>query len=171
VAALGIQKEDSPESNENSAPEQPQKTTLDPIPAEERKPKNHMQRSPNRHDRALRHQRSRELRRKDNRSNNHEIGDHNNLEPNSSLQTQQLPTNQTLPSPNSYHLPRDRAVPSVPPGFSPLSNNNLDDSSSLDDLLGELGLTKYILLFSEQDVDLQVFMSLTDNDLKEVGVK
>ena len=25
--------------------------------------------------------------------------------------------------------------------------------------------------FEEQDVDLQVFLSLTDNDLKEIGIK
>lgn len=26
-------------------------------------------------------------------------------------------------------------------------------------------------MFEEQDVDLQVFLSLTDNDLKEIGIK
>ena len=78
---------------------------------------------------------------------------------------------QTLPPVmNQYHPPR--MVPSVPPGFSPLSNNcNLENAPTLDDLLEQLGLTKYIPLFKEQDVDLQVFMSLTDNDLKEVGIK
>lgn len=38
-------------------------------------------------------------------------------------------------------------------------------------LLEELGLSKYLTVFEEQDVDLQVFLSLTDNDLKEVGIK
>ncbi|XP_064651001.1 ankyrin repeat and SAM domain-containing protein 3-like [Lineus longissimus] len=174
VAALGIHKEESPESNDSSAPELPEKNTLDPIPAEERKPKAPMVRSPNRHDRALRHQRSREWRRKDTRPNNHEVGsgDRSNQEVNhSSLQTlpSQQPPHQT--SASSYPQ-RDRVTPSVPPGLSPLSNNhNLDDLPTLDDLLTQLGLTKYIPLFQEQDVDLQVFMSLTDNDLKEVGVK
>lgn len=38
-------------------------------------------------------------------------------------------------------------------------------------LLDQLGLCKYTSLFLEQDVDLQVFLSLTDNDLKEIGIK
>ena len=38
-------------------------------------------------------------------------------------------------------------------------------------LLRQLGLSKYLGTFEEQDVDLQVFLSLTDNDLKEVGIK
>lgn len=38
-------------------------------------------------------------------------------------------------------------------------------------LLEQLGLSKYLPTFDEQDVDLQVFLSLTDNDLKEIGIK
>ncbi|XP_076458051.1 ankyrin repeat and SAM domain-containing protein 3-like [Babylonia areolata] len=38
-------------------------------------------------------------------------------------------------------------------------------------LLEQLGVGKYAALFAEQDVDLQVFLSLTDNDLKEIGIK
>ncbi len=38
-------------------------------------------------------------------------------------------------------------------------------------LLRELGLSKYLATFEDQDVDLPVFLSLTDNDLKEVGIK
>lgn len=38
-------------------------------------------------------------------------------------------------------------------------------------LLDQLGLTRYLAVFEEQDVDLQVFLSLTDADLKEVGIK
>ena len=41
----------------------------------------------------------------------------------------------------------------------------------LPEMLGELGLGKYLDKFEEQDVDLQVFLSLTDNDLKEIGIK
>ena len=41
----------------------------------------------------------------------------------------------------------------------------------IDTLLRQLGLAKYAPVFDEQDVDLQVFLSLTDNDLKEVGIK
>ncbi|WAR06507.1 ANKS3-like protein [Mya arenaria] len=38
-------------------------------------------------------------------------------------------------------------------------------------LLEDLGLSKYVPTFEEQDVDLQVFLSLNDNDLKEIGIK
>ena len=41
----------------------------------------------------------------------------------------------------------------------------------LPSLLAELGLTKYWATFEEQEVNLQVFLSLTENDLKEVGIK
>lgn len=41
----------------------------------------------------------------------------------------------------------------------------------LAEMLAQLGLTKYLETFTEQDVDLQVFLSMTDNDLKELGIK
>ena len=43
--------------------------------------------------------------------------------------------------------------------------------SDLAELLDSLSLSKFLPTFEEQDVDLQVFLSLTDNDLKEVGIK
>ncbi|KAK7105889.1 hypothetical protein V1264_017212 [Littorina saxatilis] len=45
------------------------------------------------------------------------------------------------------------------------------DQCDLETVLQQLGLTKYLSVFEEQDVDLQVFLSLTDNDLKEIGIK
>ena len=41
----------------------------------------------------------------------------------------------------------------------------------LRELLGSLGLTKYLHVFEEQEIDLRVFLTLTDSDLKEVGIK
>lgn len=38
-------------------------------------------------------------------------------------------------------------------------------------LLDQIGLGKYFSEFEKEDVDLQVFLSLTDNDLKEIGIK
>ncbi|CAH1795911.1 unnamed protein product [Owenia fusiformis] len=46
-----------------------------------------------------------------------------------------------------------------------------DRPRDLAGLLEELGLSKYLVTFEEQDVDLQVFLTLTDTDLKEVGIK
>ena len=53
-------------------------------------------------------------------------------------------------------------------------NSSVEESKrpkDLSALLTQIGLVKYMALFEEQDVDLQVFLSLTDDDLKEVGVK
>lgn len=43
--------------------------------------------------------------------------------------------------------------------------------TDLASVLQELGLSKYLDLLEAQDIDLQVFLTLTDNDLKEIGVK
>ncbi|KAK0057539.1 ankyrin repeat and SAM domain-containing protein 3 [Biomphalaria pfeifferi] len=48
---------------------------------------------------------------------------------------------------------------------------NQDSPKDLTEMMSQLGLTKYMDKFEEQDVDLQVFLSLTDNDLKEIGIK
>ncbi|XP_061432924.1 ankyrin repeat and SAM domain-containing protein 3 [Lethenteron reissneri] len=40
----------------------------------------------------------------------------------------------------------------------------------LSELLREIGCSKYASVFAEQDVDLRVFLTLTENDLKEVGI-
>ena len=57
---------------------------------------------------------------------------------------------------------------------SKTGSRQVDDSTppptDLDSLLTDLGLTKYITVFAEQDVDLQLFLTLTDNDLKEIGI-
>uniref|UniRef100_A0A1A7WE94 SAM domain-containing protein n=1 Tax=Iconisemion striatum TaxID=60296 RepID=A0A1A7WE94_9TELE len=40
----------------------------------------------------------------------------------------------------------------------------------LPELLGQLGLIKYIDVFEQQEIDYQTFLTLSDEDLKEVGV-
>jgi len=51
----------------------------------------------------------------------------------------------------------------LPPQFNGPSN--------LTEALGSLGLSKYEELFLNQDIDLQVFLTLNERDLKEIGVK
>jgi len=41
----------------------------------------------------------------------------------------------------------------------------------LQTLLCEIGLAKYASIFEEQDVDFDMFLTLTDDDLKEIGIK
>ena len=57
------------------------------------------------------------------------------------------------------------------PGGSGEPEGGVPGHRDLAALLEQLGLSKYAALFVEQDVDLQVFLSLTDNDLKEIGIK
>lgn len=37
-------------------------------------------------------------------------------------------------------------------------------------LLEQIGCLKYLQLFEEQDVDLRIFLTLTESDLKEIGI-
>ncbi|XP_014784896.1 ankyrin repeat and SAM domain-containing protein 3 isoform X1 [Octopus bimaculoides] len=60
--------------------------------------------------------------------------------------------------------------PNLPVSVTP-SDMPSDKPQTLVELLQQLGLLKYLPVFEEQDVDLQVFLSLTDNDLKEIGIK
>ncbi|XP_061169917.1 ankyrin repeat and SAM domain-containing protein 3-like [Saccostrea echinata] len=64
-------------------------------------------------------------------------------------------------------------TPGIPdPQFFVQKKPDLEEHPrDLPSLLHQLGLTKYLKVFEEQDVDLQVFLSLTDNDLKEIGIK
>ncbi|XP_072049082.1 ankyrin repeat and SAM domain-containing protein 3-like [Amphiura filiformis] len=72
--------------------------------------------------------------------------------------------------------------PSVAPLSAEIGLDNLVDAAvaersriypyhELKNLLESLNLEKYYLKFEEQDVDLRVFLTLTDADLKEVGIK
>ncbi|PIK54127.1 putative ankyrin repeat and SAM domain-containing protein 3 isoform X1 [Apostichopus japonicus] len=85
--------------------------------------------------------------------------------------------NQTVPPASSIGytpsiLPLSSRVEVHPPsegdtvGQSPVYPFN-----DLQGLLKSLNLSKYVSVFEEQDVDLRVFLTLTDSDLKEVGIK
>uniref|UniRef100_A0A087X4E4 Bicaudal C homolog 2 n=1 Tax=Poecilia formosa TaxID=48698 RepID=A0A087X4E4_POEFO len=43
-------------------------------------------------------------------------------------------------------------------------------TDDLPELLSELGLIKYIDLFEQQEIDYQTFLTLSDEDLKEIGI-
>ncbi|XP_076818745.1 protein bicaudal C homolog 1-A-like [Clavelina lepadiformis] len=58
--------------------------------------------------------------------------------------------------------------------LSLLTNNHLGGHSNcveLHDLLSHLNLEKYSEVFSKQEVDLQTFLTLTESDLTELGIK
>ncbi len=52
-----------------------------------------------------------------------------------------------------------------------LQSSGAGAPTDLASVLEDLGLSKYLSLLEGQDIDLQVFLTLTDNDLKEIGVK
>lgn len=56
---------------------------------------------------------------------------------------------------------------------SPFLALGLPVVSSLQDLatlLEQIGCLKYLHVFEEQDVDLRIFLTLTESDLKEIGI-
>ncbi|XP_043568290.1 protein bicaudal C homolog 1-like isoform X4 [Chiloscyllium plagiosum] len=48
--------------------------------------------------------------------------------------------------------------------------NNSFKGSELPELFSKLGLGKYTDIFQQQEIDLQTFLTLTDQDLKELGI-
>ncbi|KAI7801568.1 bicaudal C homolog 2 [Triplophysa rosa] len=86
----------------------------------------------------------------------------------SSFQSHRFSTARTLESylTSTNHSEGGSAVPRHLIGRSP-SPTHTDD---LEELLARLGLAKYIDIFQEQEIDFQTFLTLTDEDLKEVGV-
>uniref|UniRef100_S4RLH9 BicC family RNA binding protein 1 n=1 Tax=Petromyzon marinus TaxID=7757 RepID=S4RLH9_PETMA len=49
-------------------------------------------------------------------------------------------------------------------------SSSSSSSSDLPELFSKLGLGKYTDIFQQQEIDLQTFLSLTDQDLKELGI-
>lgn len=46
----------------------------------------------------------------------------------------------------------------------------LSELQDLATFLEEIGCLKYLQVFEEQDVDLRIFLTLTESDLKEIGI-
>lgn len=40
----------------------------------------------------------------------------------------------------------------------------------LAEFLEQIGFSKYLPVLGEQDIDLRIFLTLTENDLKEIGI-
>lgn len=59
--------------------------------------------------------------------------------------------------------PPERTKPQV-------AESRWDGPNDLAEVLEEIGCTKYLKCFKEQDVDLRIFLTLTESDMKEIGV-
>ncbi|XP_062927656.1 protein bicaudal C homolog 1-like isoform X1 [Mobula hypostoma] len=55
-------------------------------------------------------------------------------------------------------------------GSNGCSLNNSFKGSELPELFSKLGLGKYTDIFQQQEIDIQTFLTLTDQDLKELGI-
>ncbi|KAK2858634.1 hypothetical protein Q5P01_003254 [Channa striata] len=51
------------------------------------------------------------------------------------------------------------------------SSGTITDEDELSSILKKLSLEKYQPIFEEQEVDMEAFLTLTDGDLKELGIK
>ncbi|KAF3704535.1 Ankyrin repeat and SAM domain-containing protein 3 [Channa argus] len=47
---------------------------------------------------------------------------------------------------------------------------SVESNEDLAEFLEQIGFSKYLPLLSEQDIDLRIFLTLTENDLKEIGI-
>ncbi|XP_061087490.1 ankyrin repeat and SAM domain-containing protein 3 isoform X2 [Conger conger] len=47
---------------------------------------------------------------------------------------------------------------------------SLESNEDLAEFLEQIGFSKYFSVLEEQDIDLRIFLTLTENDLKEVGI-
>uniref|UniRef100_A0A8C6FJA4 Ankyrin repeat and sterile alpha motif domain containing 3 n=1 Tax=Moschus moschiferus TaxID=68415 RepID=A0A8C6FJA4_MOSMO len=62
-------------------------------------------------------------------------------------------------------------VTSCAPGASPQTDRPpYSGPQDLATLLEQIGCLKYLQVFEEQDVDLRIFLTLTESDLKEIGI-
>ncbi|XP_054308565.1 ankyrin repeat and SAM domain-containing protein 3 isoform X3 [Pongo pygmaeus] len=50
------------------------------------------------------------------------------------------------------------------------SEASVESNEDLATLLEQIGCLKYLQVFEEQDVDLRIFLTLTESDLKEIGI-
>ncbi|XP_043312578.1 ankyrin repeat and SAM domain-containing protein 3 isoform X4 [Cervus canadensis] len=63
------------------------------------------------------------------------------------------------------------AATSCAPGASPQTDRPpYSGPQDLATLLEQIGCLKYLQVFEEQDVDLRIFLTLTESDLKEIGI-
>ncbi|XP_069840196.1 ankyrin repeat and SAM domain-containing protein 3 [Dendropsophus ebraccatus] len=67
----------------------------------------------------------------------------------------------TAPGPSHCRASNSLLEPNLPPYSGP---------KDLAELLEQIGCSKYLSVFQEQDVNLRIFLTLTETDLREVGI-
>ncbi|KAM4606154.1 ankyrin repeat and SAM domain-containing protein 6 isoform 2-T2 [Polymixia lowei] len=79
------------------------------------------------------------------------------------------PTSKPLPGPGDSLSSASSHPRSKSSGGS--SSGTITDEDELSSILKKLSLEKYQPIFEEQEVDMEAFLTLTDGDLKELGIK
>ncbi|XP_061561382.1 ankyrin repeat and SAM domain-containing protein 3 [Phycodurus eques] len=70
----------------------------------------------------------------------------------------------------SRHAGNDVTVHIGAPGMCSHVPSSYSGPKDLAEFLEQLGFSKYLPLLDEQDIDLRIFLTLTENDLKEIGI-
>uniref|UniRef100_G3TEI0 Ankyrin repeat and sterile alpha motif domain containing 3 n=1 Tax=Loxodonta africana TaxID=9785 RepID=G3TEI0_LOXAF len=65
---------------------------------------------------------------------------------------------------------RTSGVPCSPGSIPQTQRSPYSGPQDLASLLEQIGCLKYLQVFEEQDVDLRIFLTLTESDLKEIGI-
>eukprot|EP00117_Sycon_ciliatum_P019387 scpid39297/ scgid2843/ Ankyrin repeat and SAM domain-containing protein 3 len=81
--------------------------------------------------------------------------------------TRQTSTSTESDSPNSSQ----ELQPSHRAASNTSAKHHASRPQTIEEFLSALGLSKYLPLFEEQDVNMHAFLTLTDDDLKEIGLK
>ncbi|KAK7118920.1 hypothetical protein R3I94_022435 [Phoxinus phoxinus] len=90
---------------------------------------------------------------------------------NSSRSKSTSPTLTPSPTPSPKPPGDSQSSTSSSQARSNSSSGTITDDDELSGILRKLSLEKYQPIFEEQEVDMEAFLTLTDGDLKELGIK
>lgn len=68
------------------------------------------------------------------------------------------------------HWPSSTGPASIPGSEPQTEKSPYSGPQDLATLLEQIGCLKYLQVFEEQDIDLRIFLTLTESDLKEIGI-
>ncbi|XP_031217096.1 ankyrin repeat and SAM domain-containing protein 3 isoform X3 [Mastomys coucha] len=85
-------------------------------------------------------------------------------------QTRSYLKNKSRPSNSDGHWPSSTGTASTLGSEPQTEKSPYSGPQDLATLLEQIGCLKYLQVFEEQDVDLRIFLTLTESDLKEIGI-
>ncbi|XP_028644212.1 ankyrin repeat and SAM domain-containing protein 3 isoform X4 [Grammomys surdaster] len=85
-------------------------------------------------------------------------------------QTRSYLKNKSRHSNSDGHWPSNTGTACTPGSEPQTEKSPYSGPQDLATLLEQIGCLKYLQVFEEQDVDLRIFLTLTESDLKEIGI-